>query len=126
MKVKPWQMAVIVIGLLVGVGSMIWQMVNSDGVDLKHQYTLIDVESGDLFDVDSTKVRLMLPAKHPETGRVALVRVAKDDKGRWYVIPRDMELLTQLDEGVNVKAIDAETGDVLNQAASPKTYVRKW
>ena len=125
MKAKPWQIALIVIGLAVGLVSAAWFVLGGDEVQLDRRYFLIDVETGDIYDVDSKKYRLVLPAMHPESGRVVLVGVQKDDTGVWFVPPRDLESVRQLDKSVQVKAIDPATGGVVNPAGKPKRYATK-
>lgn len=125
MNAKPWQIALIVIGLAVGIGSGLWFAFAGDAVSLERRYFLIDVETGDIYEVDSSKYRLVLPAMHPETGRVCLVGVHKDENGTWEVPPRDLSSIGQLEKGVQVKAVDPKTGELVNPASTPKRYVPK-
>lgn len=125
MKAKPWQIALIVIGLAVGLGSVVWFAVSGDDVRLERRYFLVDVESGEIFEVDSSKYRLALPAMHPETKRRTLVGVTQDEDGSWYVAPRDLGLIRDLDKSVEVKAIDKSSGDLVNPAAKPRRYQTK-
>ncbi len=125
MNAKPWQIALIVIGLVVGVGSGAWFVFGGDEVRLERRYFLIDVESGDIFEVDSTKYRLVLPAIHPDTGRTTLVGVSQDESGGWYVSPRDLGSIRELGQGVEVKAVDLDSGELVNPAGKPRRYVKK-
>ncbi len=125
MKAKPWQIALIVIGLAVGLGSGAWFVLGGDEVKLERRYFLVDVETGDLFEVDSIKYRLVLPARNPETGRVSLIGVHREDDGTWYVPKRDLDSIRQLDKGVEVKAINRESGDLIKPPGSPKRYQTK-
>ena len=61
------------------------------------------------------------PARRPETGKIALLRVRSEDGGKYYVSDRDLGLLQYLDQGIEVKAIDAESGDVLAPSKDIKT-----
>jgi hypothetical protein len=125
MKAKPWQIALIVIGLAVGLGSVVWFAMSGDTVGLDRRYFLVDVESGDIFEVDSSKYRLVLPARHPETGRVSLVGVSQDDDGTWFVSRRDLDTIKQLDREVQVKAVDTSSGDLVNPPGKPRRYETK-
>ena len=125
MKAKPWQIALIVIGLAVGIGSAAWFAFSGDEVQLDRRYFLIDVETGDIYEVDSTKYRLVLPARHPESGRICLIGVHKEETGEWYVPPRDLDSIKQLDKDVQVKAVDKKSGDLINPAGTPKRYQTK-
>jgi hypothetical protein len=122
MKVKPWQIAVIVIGLLVGLGSVVYQLLAPSGPDLPDSMLLIDVETGQLYRADISGKGVMLPARRPETGKIALLRVRSEDGGKYYVADRDLGLLQYLDQGIEVKAIDVESGDVLVSSKDIKTY----
>jgi len=125
MKAKPWQIALIVIGLAVGLVSAAWFVLGGDEVQLDRRYFLIDVETGDIYDVDSKKYRLVLPAMHPESGRVVLVGVQKDATGVWFVPPRDRASIAQLGKDVQVKAVDKETGTLLLSGSKPTPYRTK-
>jgi hypothetical protein len=122
MKAKPWQIALIVIGLAVGIGSAAWFSFGGDDVRLPTTHFLVDVESGEIFEFDSRKHQLVLPARHPETGRSTLIRLIKDDEGNWYVSERELGLLRIMDKDVKVQAIDPSTGNLTGQAPRPKTY----
>lgn len=125
MKAKPWQIALIVIGLAVGLGSAAWFAFSGDDVKLDRRYYLVDVETGDIYEVDSTKHRLVLPAMHPETGRVCLIGIHRLEDGTWEVPGRDLSSISQLEKGVQVKAVDRETGRLVNPAGEPKRYAPK-
>ncbi len=122
MKVKPWQIGVIVIGLLGGVGLIVWWIATAGPVRLAHSYTLIDVTTGEIYEVDSTRYHLILPARRPDTGKIALVGVSKDEEGNWFVSPRDRGSIKELDPDVEVKAVDAQTGEVLIKSGAVKPY----
>lgn len=122
MKVKPWQIAVIVVGLLVGLGSVLFQVFSSDAPDLPDSMLLIDVESGQLYRAKLDERGIILPAKRPDNGPIALLRVRQGDEGVYYVPGRDLSLLEYLDKGVEVKAIDPDSGDVLNHSSDVKAY----
>lgn len=124
MKAKPWQIGLIVVGLVVGAGSAAWFFFGGDQVRLDRQYYLIDVETGQIFEVDSTRYRLVLPAQHPETGKVSLIGVHKDETGRWYVPRRDLGSVSQLDKGVEVKAVDRD-GELVNPPGAPVRYEKR-
>jgi hypothetical protein len=121
MKAKPWQIALIVIGLAVGIGSAAWFAFSGDEVKLDRRYFLVDVETGQIYEVDSTKYRLVLPATNPETGKVSLIGIHQSEDGTWKVPSRDLASASQLDKGVQVKAVDQD-GNLVNPATTPKRY----
>lgn len=120
-NVKPWQLGVIVVGLVVGVGSVVWTWVNRSDVRLNHNITLVDVQDGQLYEFDNRRVHAIIPARHPETGVIALVRVAQDS-GKWYVIERDRILLGALGDGVKNTAVDEQTWEVRTKGGRPVAY----
>jgi hypothetical protein len=122
MKIKPWQVAVIVIGILVGVGSAVYQLITPSGPRLPDSMLLIDVESGQVYRANTRGRSVMLPARRPDTGKIALLRLRTDDEGKHYVSGRDLSLLQYLDQGVEVKAINPESGDVIQASKDIKTY----
>jgi len=123
MKVKPWQIAVIVLGLAIGLGSVIYSAASTDASPVKSIEYLVDVETGDLYRADLRMRAVLLPARHPETHRICLVRIRQDDGGKWSVSKRDRSLLSMLDKDVVNKAVDQETGDLLMPAKAPVEYL---
>lgn len=122
MKVKGWQLAVIVLGLLVGGGLVGYSVMGSGDADLPDTMYLVDVESGELYSYPLSSGRsLILPARRMDSGKIALVRINKEDEG-WVVSERDLGSLGALDQGIPTKAIDTETGKLLSPPASPKRY----
>lgn len=122
MRIKPWQIAVIVIGLLVGLGSAVYQIVAASGPDLPDSMLLIDVETGQVYRASTHGNGIMLPARRPDTGKIALIRLRTGENGEYEVAPRDLGLLDYLDKDVQVKAIDAESGKVLHASKDIKAY----
>lgn len=122
MKVKGWQTAVIVLGLLVGGVSIAYTLAGPGEPSLAHRYFLIDVESGEIFEVDSKRYLLTIPAVNPATQRISMVRVLKDEEGKWRVFERDRPLLDELDKGVKVQAVDAQTGEVVGAPKNPVPF----
>lgn len=123
MNFKPWQLAVIVLGLLVGVGSLVYNLAFSGDVDLENRIRMVDVETGELFEFTMSANRtIIVPARRTETKKIALMRIIKDEAGQWHVPDRDLALLPGLDKDVPVKAIDPETGKVLVPVGSFRSY----
>jgi hypothetical protein len=122
MNVKPWQIIVIVLGLLIGVGSVVYMLATTDGPRVKTIMYLVDVETGELYRADLEKLAVALPGQHPISHRTCLVRIIKDDSGKWVVGKRDRGLFAQLDKDVQNKAVDPETGELLMPAKTPVEY----
>ena len=123
MNFKPWQMAVVVLGLLVGGGSIFYNLAFSGQVDLDNTVRMVDVETGELFEFTISLNRtISVPARRTQTKQIALMRIIKDEAGQWHVPSRDMALLPGLDKDVPIKAIDPETGKVLVPVGSFRSY----
>ncbi len=125
MKAKSWHIVVIAVGLLVGLGSLVYQLVSGEPDVVVHQIHCVDVETGDLYRIDTKKTRVILPARHPQTGRICLVRVTKDEHGKWFVKSKDLQTLTMLDEGVKNNFVDASSGDLTAEMKAAVDYARK-
>ena len=124
MKSKPWQIMVIVLGLVIAGGVTAWNLIGSEDGEIPDSYYLIDVESGQIYRVNRQRVRLAIPAPNPETGRIALIGLSKDDKG-FYVSDRDLGTIKVLDEGVKNNAVDAQTGELKDPSKPIVDYKKK-
>jgi hypothetical protein len=113
MSVKPWQIAVIVLGLLAAIGLIVYTLSTSEGPHVNSVLYLVDVESGDLYQADLEKHAVPLPAPHPVSHKVSLVRINKNADGKWAVSKRDKNLLGQLGKDVQNKAVDPDSGDLV-------------
>lgn len=122
MKVKPWQIALIVIGMLVGVGSIVYTLATREVPELADSYLLIDVETGEVFRVNANKYQVAIPAEHPSTGKMSLIRLSVDDKGEHFISSRMLGTLEAIPPQVPVKAFDRESGDLLIKVGEIKTY----
>ena len=94
--VKPWQLAVIVLGLLGGTGLLVWNAVGSERIEKADKMMLVDIATGQLFEANIAGRRAVLvPAKHPETGERTLMPVGKDEQGTWRGDGRHMSLMSE-------------------------------
>ncbi len=125
MGAKPWQIGVIVVGLLVGCASAAWALFGRDDVKVNMLVHCIDVETGDIYRIDTDRNPLILPGRHPSSNRVSLVRVTKDDEGKWHVSGRDLQTLEMLDKDVKNIAVDDRTGDIKTPVKDPIDYIRR-
>jgi len=84
--VKPWQLVVIAVGLLGGLGLLGWQLFGGKAINPPDSLMLIDVTTGQRFIADiGGKKTVILPEKNPETGEYTLLPISKGDEGKWYV-----------------------------------------
>lgn len=113
---KPWQIAVIV----VGIGTLLFMvtrtLLKGDGVNLANDMTLVDVETGDLFSMYRPDNRSVpSPAINPDLGTRTLFIVIKDEEG-WKVPQPINNMLTK-----DMKAVqDPRTGLVNAKEMKPK------
>jgi hypothetical protein len=107
---KLWQICVLALGIG-AVGLLAYQIAAlDDGLDLEHRSILVDVVGGEVFDVDTSRRGLGLPAAHPTNGSHTLVRIEKQDDGKWYVLMRDRPLVSDIKD---IKAVSTDTWEVL-------------
>ena len=126
MKVKTWQIAIIALGLIVGVGSVLYSVFSSNELKLPHRYHLVDVESGDIYVVDTTKYRPGIPALRPDSTVRALLPIEQEGS-RWHVEGRWLGSTTGVDPGVEFKAVDKNTGELAGAPKTPVPYpTPKW
>lgn len=121
MKIKPWQLVVIVIGFLAALSVTVWNLTSGEDIKVPDNYFVVDVESGQIYRVNRNRVTLDLPAVNPETGRVSIVGLDKNDTG-YYVNERDLSMLKMLGAGVKNNAVDEKTGALKNQNDSIVDY----
>lgn len=124
MKKNTWQIVIIVVGLLVGIGSLGYSLATANNVELADTMYLVDVETGELYSVDISRSGIALPARHPETKRMVLIRIDKNPDGSYQVSDRDLETLGILDADIKVQSIDRQTGNLISPKSTPKRYVR--
>jgi hypothetical protein len=109
-KLKPWQIALIALGLVVGIGSFAWSMLSGNEIRRPDSLLLVDTATGDRFRADmGGKRSLILPAKHPSTGLRTILRLEERDGG-WFV--QGPSLVADLPEAQRAAIRDLESGAV--------------
>ena len=109
-EAKPWQIAVVVVGVLTLVGMVFW-FVTKDSVQLANKMTLVDVESGLLIEAKlPSEKAVMFPATNPESNRKTLYPAKQNEAGQWEVIGRYLPYVKTKD--VDPKAINLQTGTI--------------
>ena len=111
--VKPWQIVILVLGV-VGAAFSIFYSTRGDGqVELASSVTLVDINTGELFEVPLDSGRaVMPPVKNPKTGLDSLFPVDSDGAGGWKLNER---YLGSLDKMTTVKPdamVDRKTGQM--------------
>ncbi|MEZ6163750.1 MAG: hypothetical protein R3B67_04865 [Phycisphaerales bacterium] len=99
-NIKPWQIILIVVAIGV-LGFSVWRQVNSGSINLPDSVVVIDVETGDMYQMSLGKRNgAYFPEKNPETGVNNLMPIIKDEDGRW-VVPSHARAAMQDIQGTN-------------------------
>jgi Flp pilus assembly secretin CpaC len=124
-EAKPWQIGVVVVGLLVLVGSLVFQC-SKDTVQFSSTILLVDVTNGQLFESEyRTDRSFAIPAKNPKTQERTLFPVRKDDaSGGWKLDPESLSYI--LSNKVDAKALRDKasgkvepSGEIIKQSVYP-------
>lgn len=108
---KPWQIAVVVLGLLGGVAGIVFAFRANPGLDLADSVMMVDVVSGELFEFAIPKKgSLVFPEIHPDTRKETLFPVYKDPSGAWKLVERYSGALPSLNLKPEEMAVTAATG----------------
>lgn len=109
-KPKPWQIVLFVAAglaiLFVG-----YKIIRGDGISVEHDLLVVDIETGEVFEIDTNGRGIVLPAKNPATGERTMFPVYKDDEGQWLLESRGLASITN-DKLKTGDFIDLETGSV--------------
>lgn len=126
MNAKPWQIVVIVVGLLIGVAGIVYVVRPAAKVKIADTVHVVDVTTGEVFKA-SIAGRKTIPTVNPETGQESLVRCYFDEAdGKWKVGSRDMAIVRYLQsQNVAVEAVDLRTGEILADVTDVTPYRRK-
>ncbi|MEL6497902.1 MAG: hypothetical protein AAF937_02615 [Planctomycetota bacterium] len=119
---KPWQIVLIVVGLLAGGVGLVLAIAGGDRVDMADSMTLVDVTTGDLYRIDAKNRSRTIPMKHGETGERVLLHAQKDEStGKWTVPQRYRVALQQFDD-IETIDIDRESGVIeIPESSKPET-----
>lgn len=119
-EVKRWQVAVLVVAGLILAGSIYFSIGRGEGsVRLASTIIMVDVTTGDLFEYSiSGRRAVMVPERHPDTGKIVLIPVDRDENGRWVIGPRERNALGAI-EG-EPTAVDRQTGEVSVSGDRPR------
>lgn len=117
--VKPWQVILIVVAVL-ALGISVWKFAFSGGVDLPDSVTVVDVSTGQLFELDiSGRKAAAYPEKNPDTDSYTLMPVVKAEDGQWYIVQRLIPVLDSVESGLDAVQ-DASSGLVKISTDRPR------
>ena len=119
-QVKPWQIVLIIVAIVAAGTSAYLTLSGGATVPIDDHVLLVDITNGDLFTFSTAGHRAIVPpAKNPETGKIALLRVSKNAAGDWTVSKRDLGGLSMV-EGDPKALLDKKTGHVSVTSETPK------
>ncbi len=104
-KPKTWQIAVLAAGAIALAISLFMYFTREDRLDLPQRVYLADVSTGEVYEVSTKDRPAIVPEVNPNTGKLTLVRVRKDEQGKWRVNRTDM---SALEEGTDRSAVNGE------------------
>lgn len=122
---KPWQIAVVALGLIGGIGGIVYSLRSNPGLDLADSVPMVDVLTGELYDFEIPKKgSLVFPEINPATGKETLFPITKDESGNWKLAERYAGGLKQLNLKPEELVVDEATGIVRVKDGKPKRISR--
>ncbi|MEL6797089.1 MAG: hypothetical protein AAFO89_09750 [Planctomycetota bacterium] len=88
---KPWQIALIVIGLLAGVVGVVFALASHGPPKTTDQLLLVDVGTGDLYRIRTANRTLVMPMKRPGSDERMLFPVEELEDGSYRISGRYMD-----------------------------------
>lgn len=120
-QAKPWQIAVVALGLVGGIAGVVYAVRSNPGLDLAKSILYVDAQTGELFDmVIPSKGSLGVPEKNPTTGKDTLLPVFQDESGNWRVSDRYKGAIGGMGLKPDELAVDAKSGMAKVKQGSPK------
>lgn len=121
-EARPWQIGVVVVGLLVLVGSVVWQCASGRKVDFADTILLVDVTTGQLYRSQyRTDASVMFPARSPATNDYTLFGVIHREGETEYRLPSEALEYMRANK-LESKVVDMRTGVVTVQPGDPKSH----
>lgn len=119
MKAKPVQIAIIVVGLIVGVVGIVMALRGNSGPNLADKIILLDVTTGDAYAVSIKGRSIVLPYKSPETQERTLLPMRIREGEGWVLDERYLGSLKRIE---NVSSlVDSSSGKVsIDEGIKPK------
>ncbi len=110
---KPWQIVLIVVGLLAGAVGVVFALSSSGPPKTADQLLLVDVETGDLYRIRTANRTLVMPMKRPGTDSRVLFPVEQPEEGGYRISSRYMD--TFLARTNETPPVDRDTGEVTTE-----------
>lgn len=118
-KPKPWQIGVIALAIVAAGVSIVLAVLRDNSPRMTHRVLLVDVQTGDLFEINTERFQSVLPEINPETGAATLVPVEREPDGKYRISDRYMNSLPAETE------TPAIVDGVVIVRGQPKKFTRK-
>lgn len=115
---KPWQIVLIVVGILGAGVSLWWFGLRGSDADrlMSNSIVMVDVETGQLYEFQLKGRRgVMIPERHPDSGKIALLPVEQDGSGNWVISDRSRPTLQYVEVTNNAVNRSTWVANVNNQ-----------
>ena len=126
-SLKPWQLVLVIVAALVLAVSL-WISLTGEKVDFGDRVYMVDVETGTLYYADTGGRRgVVIPAKHPETGKRTLVPVQIEENGEVAISGRYRGTVSKILESEQITLSDQiarGSGVITETVDNAKKYVR--
>ncbi len=127
-SLKPWQLVLVIIAVLVLAVSLWMTVFSGSRVDFGDRVYMVDVATGELFYAETGGRRgVVVPAKHPATEKRTILPVQVEETGEIAISPRYMDIVDRILEEQNIPLsdrIDRGSGVVSADASTAVKYVR--
>lgn len=119
---KPWQFVVLALGFAAIVFTVVYTFTDGDKTpDLATKVTVADVNSGQLFEVDVSKMALMVPMTNPETNTPTLYPVYREGgAGDWKIQSQYVSVVRALPDAQTSAMADKRQGLLKPTTEQPK------
>ena len=124
-KVKPWQIVLFVAAIAAIVLGAWWSFGRGPKAKSTNEALLVDVTTGELYAFSTKRKGVIIPERNPDSGKIALFPVSKNDQGNWMIESRYLsdDAIEEVEgEPANV---DFSTGLVVITNENPKKVTAK-
>lgn len=119
---KPWQIALVVVGLLAGVVGLVFALGSMGPVETAERVYVADVTTGELYTANTAgKKTVLIPMTNPDSGENTLYPVVEDEEtGEWTISGRYRDAFLKRTDGEPTPAVDRDTG-IVTVSGSPRS-----
>ncbi len=123
---KPWQFVVLALGFVAIVFTVVYTFIGGDKTpDLTSLVTVVDVKSGQLYEVDSTKFFLGFPMTNPETKSATLFPVSRESEtDPWKIQAQYVSVVRALPDADTAAMADKRQGLLKPSPEQPKKFTQ--